>query len=341
MCVSARRICKSFSARKLTIRNKIDLCAFYYHFYGWLFVIKFCNIFFICELGFAKMNTDNGLATPTKEKRVEFGTPNKRKCGTPCNTPNKKNKINMIQLAEEYFVFKEELEIDGELKRFYTCTVCNKPINGTKNSNKTSHLMGHKDVYAKLKIPEESIERKRLKLIMDCVEMVTVNGRSFNHLLDSALHSMISERLSELESAGRSVHLNDSNLKEVKECLRRMSENAKKKISDEIKNCPLALMCDIVTKRGRSIFGFSIQYILNGKHRIRSIGMIHLDESHTGKYLANLIAKRLTEFGVINDQLLTVTTDNGSNMIKMIKDIRQLKLAIASSENSGPSENTA
>lgn len=131
------------------------------------------------------MNTDNGLATPTKENRVDFGTPNKRKCGTPCNTPSKKKKPNATQVAEQYFVFKEEKIIDGELKRFFTCTVCNKDINGTKNTNKVSHLGCHKDVYATLHIPEESIERKRLKLIMDCVEMVTVNGRSFSHLAES------------------------------------------------------------------------------------------------------------------------------------------------------------
>lgn len=275
------------------------------------------------------MNTDNGLATPTKRK-IET-----------CDTPSKRNKINMTQMAEEYYVFKEEREINGELKRYFTCTICQKEINGTKNTNKVSHLSIHKDVMDKMRLPKESIEQKRFKLIMDCVEMVTVNGRSFSHLFDSALHSMISEQLHELQSAGRPVFLNDPNLSEVKECLLRISDIAKKKISDEIKDLPLALMCDIVTKRGRSIFGFSLQYVLHGKHRIRSIGMIHLNSSHTGKYLATLIANRLTEFGVIKDQLLTVTTDNGSNMIKMIKDIRQLEFEIVPSENIGTYGNTA
>lgn len=40
MCVGACRIFKSPSNRKLTIRNKIDLCAFY-RLFLWSFVIKF------------------------------------------------------------------------------------------------------------------------------------------------------------------------------------------------------------------------------------------------------------------------------------------------------------
>lgn len=194
------------------------------------------------------------------------------------------------------------------MKRFYNCIICNKEINGTKDSNKWAHLLIHDEVNSKLHNLDESIERKRLKLILDCVEMVAVNGRSFSHLYDSALHSMISETLSELKSAGCQVNLNDSNLLEVKESLRRMSENAKKKIADEIKDRPLSLMCDIATKHGRSIFGFSLQYIVNGKHRIRSIGMIHLTSSHTDKYLAAVIANRLADFGVQKDQLMTVTS---------------------------------
>lgn len=263
----------------------------------------------------------DGLKTPTKKRRVESNeTPNKRK-------------INMTKASDEYFEFKEEREIDGVMKRFYTCTICKKELNCTSNSNKTSHLSMHKDVIAQIRFSEESIERKRLKLILDCVEMVAVNGRSFTHLFDSALHSMIADKLDELKSAGQQINLNDPGLPEIKECLRKMAEKAKKKIADEIVDRPLSLLCDIVTKRGRSLFGFSLQYIANGKHRIRSIGMVHLTSSHTGQYLASLIANRLSEYGVEKDQLLTVTTDNGANMIKMIKDIREMKFSIGQSEN--------
>lgn len=248
----------------------------------------------------------------------------------------------MTKIAGEYFEFKEEREIDGVLKQFFTCNICKKEINATNNYGKTSHLQNlHKDVYAKLQTPVESIEQKRLKLILDCVEIVAVNGRSFSHLLDSGLQSMINEKLCELESAGRQFNLNDEKHCEVKDCIRRMSENARQKIADEIKDIPISLMCDIATKHGRSLFGFSIQYVANGKHRIRSIGMIHLDKSHTGKYLASLIAKRLKEYGVVKDQLLTITTDNGTNMIKMIKEMRKMEYTVDRLENTANMMDTA
>lgn len=287
------------------------------------------------------MNSDiDSQKTPTKRNSTNCDTPTKRK-NASCETPSKKKKINKTKVAEDYFVFKEDREVNGVMKRFYNCIICNKEINGTKDSNKWAHLLIHDEVNSKLHNLDESIERKRLKLILDCVEMVAVNGRSFSHLYDSALHSMISETLSELKSAGRQVNLNDSNLLEVKESLRRMSENAKKKIADEIKDRPLSLMCDIATKHGRSIFGFSLQYIVNGKHRIRSIGMIHLTSSHTGKYLAAVIANRLADFGVQKDQLMTVTTDNGANMIKMIKNIQEITYTVDRSKNTTNTLNTA
>ena len=96
---------------------------------------------------------------------------------------------------------------------------------------------------------------------------------------------------------------------------------AREKIPTEVKNRVLSLMVDIVTKRGRSILGFSVQYVLNGKHTVRSIGMIELYESHTGVYLADVIVKRLKEFCIELHQVITITTDNGANVLKMIRDL--------------------
>lgn len=83
----------------------------------------------------------------------------------------------------------------------------------------------------------------------------------------------------------------------------------------------LAYLVDIVTRQRRSICGFSVQYILNGELKIRSIGMVELLESHTGKYIANVIIARLKEFGIELRQIITITTDNGSNVLKMVRDI--------------------
>lgn len=266
----------------------------------------------------SNLNMNTECKTPTK-------TPVKRTTENSA-TPNKKARINLCQSSLEFFTFLDTRSKDGLEKVYYTCNLCKKETNGTKLSNLSSHLSHHHpELVGKIRQPNGSIDEKRLKLLLECVESVSVNARPFAHLNDSSLHSMLDDKLSELESAGRKLNLKDPHLNEVKDCLVRISENCRDKIKHEIKNRPLSLLADIVTKRGRSILGFSLQYIFNGKLRVRSIGMVHLDASHTGIHLAELIVERLKEYDVGLYQIVAIATDNGSNMLKMVKDIRKIE----------------
>lgn len=107
---------------------------------------------------------------------------------------------------------------------------------------------------------DETIEHKRAKLLLDCVESVSVNGNEFNRLLDSGLILMIEKILNELEEAGCPVNLKDPHLNEVKEILAETAKNVAKKISEEVHGRPLSLLVDGTTKRRRSILGVSVQY---------------------------------------------------------------------------------
>lgn len=82
-------------------------------------------------------------------------------------------------------------------------------------------------------------------------------------------------------------------------------------------------MIDIGTSGTRSILGVRIQFILNGKLVFRSIGMVELKESHTGVYLSGVIVKQLEAFGIKSRQIISVTTDNGENVLKTVKDIEK------------------
>lgn len=244
----------------------------------------------------------------------------------------KKKKFNQTQAALSHFKFLKET---ADKKKKYECTHCGEERDGTKQSNLVSHLKSHPEVYANLCNDIDSIERKRRKLLLDCVQMVTVDGRSFSHIYDSSVLSMNEQVLNELRNAGRPVNLTDPHLAEVKDLLMEIARSTREKVSTEVKNRALSLMVDIVTKRGRSILGFSVQYVLNGKHTVRSIGMIELYESHTGIYLADVIVKRLKEFCIELHQVITITTDNGANVLKMIRDVEcHLHKAIIETQNS-------
>lgn len=234
-------------------------------------------------------------------------------------TQSKKRKLNRAEKSVAYFkLISEENSI-----KIYKCNECSKEVNGTKRSNLTSHLRCHPDIFHEAFRENQIIEEARLKLLLDCVELIGVNGRSFKCLTDSSIHSMNQKILRELKENGRELNLRDQNLFEVKDELMNISKQIHTKIGNEAQNRPISLMVDIVTKRSRSIFGMSIQYIINDTVKIRSIGMIELEDRHTGSYLADLIINRLKELGIHLKQLITITTDNGSNVLKMVRDIAE------------------
>lgn len=244
--------------------------------------------------------------------------------------PRKKRKINLTEISLAYFNGPEIRKNEkGEDKQMYKCKHCQSEINGTKASNLSKHLQHHEELFLKI-CNIDSIEKKRLKLLLDCVELVAVNGNTFSRLQDSGLLSMLEKTLIELQEAVRSVNLTDSHNSEVKKILLQTSKNIQQKIREELHNRSFSLMVDITTKRRRSILGVSAQYIMNGKHTIHSLGMLELKESHTGEYLAKVICEMLSEYDVKPRQMIAITTDNGGNVVKMVRSMTTQMVAIES-----------
>lgn len=214
-------------------------------------------------------------------------------------------------------------------KHYYKCRECKKEINGTKTSNLNEHLKHHKDLYSAI-CKDDSIKKTRIKLLLDCVEFIAVDGNPFSRLNGSGLLSMLEKTLNELQAAGQGVNLKDPHLPEVKQMLHEIAESVRRKISEELQNRLFSLMVDITTKRRRSILGVSVQFLDDGKHKIHSIGMLELKESHTGEYLAKVICTLLSEYGLKPQQVIAITTDNGANVVKMVRDIPTQSISIES-----------
>lgn len=249
------------------------------------------------------------------------------------NTPKKRKRFESItDKSLKYFksVSEEDAKELNDVTKTHRCVICGKHYNGTKEWNLTSHLQtSHPSVYYEISTKKEPPEVKRLQFLQNCVEIISVNGRPFSYLRDSGFQAIAEDTLMDLKSAGCAINLTDHNLTQVKEHLEKTSQRVQKKIANETENRPLSLMVDIATRHRRSICGFSVQYVLNGQLKIRSIGMIELLDKHTGKYIAHMIMKRLNEFGICLKQIITITTDNGSNVLKMVRDINDhLKASI-------------
>lgn len=117
----------------------------------------------------------------------------------------RKRKTNKAEKSRSYYEFIRE----ENLKKIYQCKICSKEVNGTKGSNLTSHLQMHPDIYKELDEQDLALENKRKKFILNCVEIVSVNGRAFRCLTDSGILGMNEDILKEFRIAGREVNLRD------------------------------------------------------------------------------------------------------------------------------------
>lgn len=257
---------------------------------------------------FAKMQSAENISSPVK-------TPRKRK----------RQEGTITDLALKYFKEIDQANKDFQTptKKTHSCNLCTHQLNGSNLWNLSRHLsVAHREVYFELMADKaEPVQIKRLKLLQHCTEIVSVNGRTFSALQDSGFVKIIRKFLDEFKNANCPLNLSDHNLTEVKNYLRNTASKIRDKIKAEVKGRPLSLLCDIVTKHNRHLLGVSIQYTINGQLKIRSIGLIELTKSATGKYLADLIIKRLAEFGIGLKQIFSITTDNGSNVLKMVRDM--------------------
>lgn len=212
-----------------------------------------------------------------------------------------------------------------ETKKFYECKIdeCGKEINGTKLYSLVSHIKYvHTKYYNLIKGTEkEAILIKRLRLLHNAVEIVSVNGLPFSFLLASGYQAGIENKVRKIRQAGYSINITTRSLSDVKEHLHAMAEKVRAKIRNEVKNEKLSALLDIVTLNGRSILGLSIQFTIKGELKIRSIGMIELVESHTAKYLGQVTKKRFDEYDIGLRQIISISKDNGANVGRMVRDI--------------------
>ncbi|XP_070132568.1 uncharacterized protein [Drosophila bipectinata] len=73
----------------------------------------------------------------------------------------------------------------------------------------------------------------------------------------------------------------------------------------------------------QAILGVNLQIIHSSMSKaeivIKTLGMIQLRHSHTGKYIQEKIMEIINDYGITLDQVFSITSDNGKNMIKAVQ----------------------
>lgn len=241
----------------------------------------------------------------------------------------------MVVDGEEIFVNNRKQYIDCfkiesvEGRQKYICQA-----NGCKNeysdkSGAIRHLRKHhKEMYDAVKCNKDSSETNvinpdieiRVKVspseIVDaCVDLITGNALPLSFVDSLPFQKIIKPYVTALKLKGIDLVINRHN---IKERIAKRAESIRECIRQDTKNKVLSLMLDIGTRYNRSILGINIGFMKDGKICIRTIGMLVLHYSHTAAYIVKLIEDNLADYGIRLNQIISVTTDNGKNMVKAI-----------------------
>lgn len=227
---------------------------------------------------------------------------------------------------ERSLIYFEVVESTNNQNNSFRCKICKEIKKGIQKSNLTNHLRKrHQEIFENeiLRKPENTAKMDQLILLQHMTETLAIDHLPFRFVLKPGFQNLILDRTQNLEKKGVPINLHDPNLTQLKNHLRSTAAKVKEKIVEEVGSKLLSMSCDIVSKNNRSILGVFIQYTLDGMMKVRCIGMLELQQRHTGQYLWELINGRLQEFGWTFSRFIALTTDNAGNMRTLLRNMNE------------------
>lgn len=229
----------------------------------------------------------------------------------------------------------EEKLNDDEKNRFH-CHIKKFNCDFGDKTNAIRHIrLRHSEIYNSIrsnkeeKSSEEDINEKFIELrvrvnIKDiweaCTDLITVNALSLSVVESPAFKKILEPYVIALKRQGIELNINK---KAIKKYIEERVNEIKKQIIDETKGGLIDLMIDIATRHNRSVIGINIKYMVNGIPVIRTIGMHSLRFAHTAENIRKLIIEKLNEYELSLENVFSITTDNGANLLKTIAELNQ------------------
>lgn len=191
---------------------------------------------------------------------------------------------------------------------------CGATLHSNRPYNLKRHIERvHPDFAAKIIVNECNLNLSATYVLNCCVEMLTINGRPFACLADSGFLKLINPCLDFIaKKSGEKISIS---LDKVKDQMQIISGKIREEIIKQTKYTLISVLIDIATRCNRAFLGVNIQYILNGRIVVRTLKMLRLTESHTGKSLAVAVINTLKEFEISVLQVYSQTTDNAANVL--------------------------
>lgn len=148
-------------------------------------------------------------------------------------------------------------------------------------------------------------------VLQECTNLVAVHGRPFTLIQDKAFRNILSLILDNPSAVSPST---------VKENVKSMAAKMRDDLANTLKGRTISLKVDIASLATRSFMGINCQYLQEDQIILKNLGMIEIFQRHTSDHLKDLLIFNLLRFRIdaeYNKRIYCITTDNGSNMIKM------------------------
>lgn len=156
------------------------------------------------------------------------------------------------------------------------------------------------------------------EIINACVELIVMHALPLKVVEYPAFRKLLDPYTIALRNQGINLVINPRN---IRKCIEEKAAKVKKCIILAAKKNILSVMVDIATRYNRSLLGVNICYMDNGKIIARTIGMHPLHFSHTAENIAAVIKQNLEEYEILLDQVVSVTSDNGRNIIEAVSEL--------------------
>ena len=168
---------------------------------------------------------------------------------------------------------------------------------------------------------ESIVIRTNVEIVRDaCIEMVTINGRPLKSLEDSGFRKILDPILKVFSNEKDFTKL-IVNRKNIRDLIKEKANKIRENIILEVENKMVSLKLDCATRLNRSILGINIQFIKEERIVVRTLSMLELNSKHTAEYLLFRIHEVLNAYNIKLDQLYSVTTDSGANLLKMVREL--------------------
>lgn len=197
------------------------------------------------------------------------------------------------------------------------------------SSAKRPRSSGQQKLTARLPAGTARVSISDQIIVSACVELCTVNGRPFALMEDSGFRKILDPLLNGLSTK---TVINTEN---IRTRVALLADEMREEIRQQVKGRLISLKVDCVTCMDRSMLGVNLQFVSDGKIVLRTLAIKELKEGHTASYLQSILLEVLAAYNVELCQVYSITTDNGTNLVKSVKSLMEDQQQQSGSDDEG------